>query len=53
MTMPKQLTIFDFIPNPYESLEIKQTPKLKALKNLNSGVPYKEGINEATNTSQI
>lgn len=41
MTMPKQLTIFDFIPNPYESLEIKKPPKLKAIKNLNSGIPYK------------
>ena len=41
MTMPKQLTIFDFIPNPYESLDIKQTPKLKVIKNLNSGIPYK------------
>lgn len=41
MTMPKQLTIFDFIPNPYESLEIEKPHKLEPIKNLNSGIPYK------------
>lgn len=41
MSVGKQLTIFDFIPNPYESLEIKQTHKLAPIKNLNSGIPYK------------
>ena len=38
--MLKQLTIFDFIPDPY--LEIKNPHnKLAPIKNLDSGIPYK------------
>ena len=41
MQVAQQLTIFDFISSPYESIEIKQTPKVEPIKILNSGIPYK------------
>ena len=41
MIVAQQTSLFDFIPNPYEKIEIKPAPKAEPIKNLNSGIPYK------------
>ena len=41
MSAGKQLSLFDFIENPFGVIDTKQTTNTDSIKNLNSGIPYK------------
>lgn len=41
MSVGKQLSLFDFIENPFGIIDTNQTANTDSIKNLNSGIPYK------------
>lgn len=41
MSVGKQLSLFDFIENPFGVIYTNQTTNTDSIKNLNSGIPYK------------
>ena len=41
MSVGKQLSLFDFIENPFGVIDSKQTTNTDSIKNLNACIPYK------------